>query len=145
MLKDDEEYISQVRDDYQLINHAKRHHWIDKGLIISTIFLFIPILFTPFVHTRVQTIGMLIAVFVFIMALMYFSYRKYLSFFKNITRDRQPLIVPKIYGMGVGVNPRHPIGRLIWILIVVFVIVIMGVVIYQMFTASDANIHYVMN
>lgn len=143
MLKDDTEYVKKVRNDYQLIDHMKKNSWLDKAVVISIILLFVPILFTPFIHTRMGVVSMMIAIFIFILPLMYFSYRKYLSFFKNIPRDNQPLMVPKVYGMGVGINPRHPIGRLIWIAILIFIIVSFGIAIYQALTVAD--IRYMIN
>ena len=47
------------------------------------------------------------------------SYVIYKSFFLEDKRpgNQQPLFIPKIYGMGIALNPNHPVGRFIWIVL----------------------------
>lgn len=46
-----------------------------------------------------------------LVVLSYFQY-------KHLTNGQKyPLFVPKLYGFGLGINPNHPIGKLLWIVI----------------------------
>jgi uncharacterized membrane protein len=39
--------------------------------------------------------------------------------------NSQPLFVPKMIGFGIGINPKNPIGLLIWVFIILFIFVIL--------------------
>ncbi len=45
------------------------------------------------------------------------SYILYKSFYKNESNVPQPLFIPKAYGLGLTINPNHPIGKIVWLLI----------------------------
>ncbi|GKQ42423.1 hypothetical protein RD055328_03460 [Companilactobacillus sp. RD055328] len=140
MLKDDQKYINQVRDDYQLIEHVRNHRWIDKGIIVSLILLLVPMILIPFISTKNELMAFIIFIMLMIVPLIYLSYRKYLSFFKGVPDKIQPLMVPKAFGMGIGINPRHPLGKFIWWLMIILVLVVFGLVLYQIITTPGNSI-----
>ncbi|KRK13290.1 hypothetical protein FD51_GL001494 [Lacticaseibacillus zeae DSM 20178 = KCTC 3804] len=55
---------------------------------------------------------------ILVLILSILSYRQYQP---NTTDKKRPLFVPKAFGVGLGINPNHPVGRLIWYLIFVVV------------------------
>lgn len=45
------------------------------------------------------------------------GYILYKSFYRTDNDGLQPLFIPKAYGPGLTINPNHPIGKIIWIII----------------------------
>lgn len=57
----------------------------------------------------------------------YIAYRNY--FYNNEkTAYSTAFFIPKMYGIGITINPNHPLGKIIWILLILF---IAGMAIYS--------------
>ncbi len=122
ILKGDVHYMKKVKKDYQLIQKEKNAKWLDRGLIGSFLVMLLPLACIPFIYTDRQEniLGVLILFLVF--PLLFFSYLKYKTFFAAIDQKEQPLFIPKMYGIGISINPNHPIGKLIWFILILLLV-----------------------
>lgn len=65
---------------------------------------------------------------ILVLILSILSYRQYQP---DTTPKNQALFLPKAFGIGFGINPNHPVGRLIWYLIFV---VVTALIVFMAFT-----------
>lgn len=122
MLKADDDYVQQVSDDYQLIKQIKQSHVVDWGLGLSLGTLLVILIvhaFFPAVLTESMSGLLTLSVAV---VLIGFSYFKTRQFYPIIPHAKQPLIIPKPIGVGLTINPNHPLGKVIWVLIILFLV-----------------------
>ena len=122
MLKQDTNYLNKVANDYQLINQQKKTHLLDYALLLTLSGLVIIILATIFFKSLVneQLTGLLVLVFTTILVIL--SYFKTVQFYSKQPGNKQPLLIPKVVGIGLTINPNHPIGKIIWLFMLIFVV-----------------------
>ncbi|USG01584.1 helix-turn-helix transcriptional regulator [Latilactobacillus sakei] len=115
-------YLNKVANDYQLINQQKKTHLLDYALLLTLSGLVIIILATIFFKSLVneQLTGLLVLVFTTILVIL--SYFKTVQFYSKQPGNKQPLLIPKVVGIGLTINPNHPIGKIIWLFILIFVV-----------------------
>lgn len=130
MLKGDERYIKQVKKDYQLINQKKDSRWLNRALGIVLALTLLPVAFTPFVQTDSQARWIGIIAMISALILIPLSYLKLKSFYHGDSKD---LFVPKSMGVGITINPNHPLGFLIWL---VLEVTLFGFFIYMLLTPA---------
>jgi transcriptional regulator with XRE-family HTH domain len=114
MLKGDERYMNQVKKDYQLINQKKDGKWLNRAMLILLGLTLLPVLFTPFATTAQESKFIGIWVMTFVLLLMPVSYLKLKSLYQGDVTD---LFVPKSTGLGITINPNHPLGFLLWLVL----------------------------
>ncbi|WP_436667164.1 helix-turn-helix domain-containing protein [Latilactobacillus sakei] len=122
MLKQDTNYLNKVANDYQLINRQKKSHLLDYSLLLSLSGLIILTLVTIFFKAQLNEPLMVLLVLIFTTSLVILSYFKTAQFYSNQPGNKQPLLIPKVVGIGLTINPNHPVGKIIWLAILVFVI-----------------------
>ncbi|EGO5055187.1 hypothetical protein [Enterococcus faecalis] len=109
------------------------------GATISFILLFVPILTISLLHTSdllAKWLG--IVGIIMVLPLLYFAWQILKIAYKD-QKDNPtpPLWVPKVYGIGLSINPYHRFGKLIFILLAVLIV---GIIISLLFTpASQIN------
>ncbi|MFV0557567.1 MAG: hypothetical protein ACK5MW_02870 [Enterococcus sp.] len=71
--------------------------------------------------------GLSIAIIILTFPLMASSYVIYKNAFQNQTdaKGRQPLFIPKVYGVGLSINPHHPLGKILWGVIVALMLFVL--------------------
>lgn len=89
------------------------------GATISFILLFVPILTISLLHTSdllAKWLG--IVGVIMVLPLLYFAWQILKIAYKD-QKDNPtpPLWVPKVYGIGLSINPYHRFGKLIFILL----------------------------
>lgn len=130
MLKGDEQYMKQVKKDYRLINKRKKDVWLDRLLIVGLTVGLSPLLWLPFVKSDEQSKWIGVFMMVCVTAMFPLSYLKLKSFYHG---DSKNLFVPKSSGVGLTINPNHPLGKLVWIILTL----IMVYMIIQMIITPD--------
>lgn len=122
MLKEDHQYVQKVTTDYQFINQSKKSQRLDQALIGCTIFLVIGlILITCFSHQLANSLSnsLILSITIILVGL---TYLKSKQFSPPVPGVKPPLFIPRTFGIGLSINPNHPIGKLIWWFIILFMI-----------------------
>ena len=94
------------------------------GATISFILLFVPILTISLLHTSDSLAKWLgIVGVIMVLPLLYFAWQILKIAYKD-QKDNPtpPLWVPKVYGIGLSINPYHRFGKLIFILLAVLIV-----------------------
>ncbi|KAF1296219.1 hypothetical protein BAU15_10560 [Enterococcus sp. JM4C] len=130
MLKGDPEYMKKVDEDYKLIKKKRTERiatYIATLSIIAILLLSILSIFfgDKFNENIMGSLGIAVCI-----PLALSSYIIYKSFYKSDHKGPQPLFIPKAYGIGISINPNHPVGKLIWILLGVALVALL---IYSLF------------
>ncbi|AUX10957.1 XRE family transcriptional regulator [Latilactobacillus sakei] len=122
MLKKDTQYLNKVANDYQLINRQKRGHLLDYVLLLTLSGLIMialgPIFFKA--QFNEQLTGFFVLIFTTVLVIL--SYFKTAQFYPKQPGTKQPFLIPKVVGIGLTINPNHPAGKIIWIVILLFVL-----------------------
>ncbi|MGX7023889.1 hypothetical protein [Vagococcus hydrophili] len=95
--------------------------------ILSTFLLIcLPALFIITFHPNL-IIAKSITAFIMVMAiiLVILSLKLVQLFYEDITDKNGPVIIPKVYGIGVTVNPFNIYGKIIWFFIILLLICIL--------------------
>lgn len=138
LIKGNVDIQDKIQDDYQELARHRNSRGLNIGLVIAFLCVIIPVIVIPFVHT-VETVKWL-GIFVSIAAipLIIISYFKTMLFYP-IVAGKQPLIIPKFSGLGLTFNPRHPLGKALWILIVIAIIIL---IIVEILTPAQLLVHH---
>ncbi|WP_291293174.1 helix-turn-helix transcriptional regulator [Enterococcus sp.] len=115
MLKGDPMYMKKVEEDYKLIKKKRSerisHYIVVTSLLLIALICLVIVFLNDYVNENILgTIVILICI-----PLMGASYVVYKSFYQ--ANGAQPLFIPKAYGIGLTINPNHPMGKVIWLLI----------------------------
>ena len=114
MLKGDSAYMKKVEKDYKIIKKERIASYITAISLLLIVLLSLSNIFLKkqLYENILATIVILISI-----PLVASSYILYKSFYKNESNVPQPLFIPKAYGLGLTINPNHPIGKIVWLLI----------------------------
>ena len=122
MLKSDSQYVQKVTTDYQLINQAKKQRHLDYALVAVILLLIATPLLANWLKTDFSDRLLTIIIIAITTVLVILSYYRSKSFFPNIPGTRPPLFVPRTFGVGLTINPNHPLGKLLWLTILLILI-----------------------
>lgn len=121
LLKGDERYMNEVKKDYALLAKSKKQKKVDHILICILLLLLALTVSSSFFDSpdtnSLFTFGLLLL----ITLLITFSFYKYRSFYDPNDSTEQGLFIPKYFGMGLTVNPNHPVGKYLWFVIIAIV------------------------
>ena len=115
--------MKKVKKDYELINTKKANKKYSILLIILTsLILLLSLLLIPLSQNNVTLLnGITIVIFLLCILLLYVtvSFNKLAyQHYKGIMDS--PLWVPKVFGYGLSINPYNKIGRILTIVLVIF-------------------------
>lgn len=125
MLKGDLKYMKKVEEDYKLIKKRKRERISSYIIAVSLILIVLLCLSNIFLKNRFNENFLATIVILICIPLVASSYILYKSFYKTDNNAPQPLFIPKAYGPGLTINPNHPIGKIIWIIIGISILVLL--------------------
>lgn len=123
IIKGDLQFMKKVKKDYELINTKKANQKYSILLIIVTsLILLLSLLLIPLSQNNVTLLnGITIVIFLLCILLLYVtvSFNKLAyQHYKGIMDS--PLWVPKVFGYGLSINPYNKIGRILTIVLVIF-------------------------
>lgn len=122
MLKGDADFMKKVENDYQMIESKRRKRWVTTGMVICIILMVILIIAALIIKDSKWNNWLAVAIAAVCLPLIVLTYFQYKSFFKKQPKGTpQPLFIPKMFGVGVSINPNHPIGKLIWVVLFLFI------------------------
>lgn len=123
IIKGDPQFMKKVKKDYELINTKKANKKYSILLIILTsLILLLSLLLIPLSQNNVTLLnGITIIIFLLCILLLHVtvSFNKLAyQHYKGIMDS--PLWVPKAFGYGLSINPYNKIGRILTIVLVIF-------------------------
>ncbi|MCP9332406.1 XRE family transcriptional regulator [Lentilactobacillus hilgardii] len=107
--------MKQDRNLDQKTNKSSKNPWLDGALLAILALIIILSITITNLHSAEQAkmIGILIMVLALILVPL--SYFRVKSFYHGDSKD---LFVPKSMGVGITINPNNPLGKVIWVVIV---------------------------
>ncbi|MDR2834541.1 MAG: hypothetical protein LBV67_12610 [Streptococcaceae bacterium] len=93
---------------------------------ISITIILITIIIRAIFQDSIPENTLILIILLAIIPLQISGYFLYKSFYPKKAGEPQSFFIPKFIGMGITINPNHPLGTAIWILIGLFVIVLLG-------------------
>lgn len=126
IMKDEETYMSKIKDDYDLINIKKANKKYTKIIMCLFALIIIPCILISFINPEKSKIIFIILLAVPLISailLMVVGYKFQKEAFKIYKNDKNaPLILPRTYGIGFSLNPYRSAGKWIYILLTIFLI-----------------------
>ena len=125
LLKEDE-VVKKIEKDYQKIANQKKLQRANKISIICLVWIILVAIIGPILiseNSWIQSKLFLLLIFVSCLVLLGSSYWIYKNYFLSDPRAEkgQPLFIPKMYGVGLSINPNHPLGKWLWVFITISV------------------------
>lgn len=109
--------MKKVEEDYKLIKKKKRERVSSYIIAVSLVLIVLLCLSNIFLREYFNENFLATIVILICIPLVASSYILYKSFYKSDNNRPQPLFIPKAYGPGLTINPNHPIGKFIWVII----------------------------
>ena len=125
LLKEDE-VVKKIEKDYQKIANQKKLQRANKISIICLVWIILVAIIGPILiseNSWIQSKLFLLLIFIPCLVLLGSSYWIYKNYFLSDPRaeKEQPLFIPKMYGVGLSINPNHPLGKWLWVFITISV------------------------
>lgn len=123
IIKGDAQFMKQVKKDYELINTKKANKKYSILLIILiSLILLLSLLLLPLSQNNITLLNS-ITVLIFLLCILLLhvtvSFNKLAyQHYKGISDS--PLWVPKAFGYGLSINPYNKIGRILTIVLLIF-------------------------
>lgn len=128
LLKGDVNYMKKVEKDYALIERERRAQKL--GRIVAGLTIAIMLTTVAGVALINQHIlsekWIVISILTLCIPLQVISYLLYKTHFNSDPNMPQPLWIPKVYGVGLSINPNSLIGKLVWFAIFIFLVGLWG-------------------
>lgn len=128
LLKDDKEYVKQVEKDYEIINRRNNRNVYNNITIILMILILVLAVSVVGLRNTMYERYIGITILILCLGLIYSSYKVALKYYNDNGITSAQLLVPKIYGIGLAINPNHKYGKLIYLGLGVFFV---GLLIYS--------------
>ncbi|BAL61368.1 helix-turn-helix transcriptional regulator [Melissococcus plutonius] len=125
VLKGDDDLMKKIKKDYEFIHKEKENKKYQLYLMVILLLMFIPILFIPLFGKHVMVVKY-IGIFVVLMSicLLYFSLKLVQTYYKDVADKNGPLFIPKAFGIGITINPFNFWGKVIWLSLIAFLVVL---------------------
>ena len=125
LLKEDE-VVKKIEKDYQKIANQIKLQRANKISIICLVWIILVAIIGPILiseNSWIQNKLFLLLIFIPCLVLLGSSYWIYKNYFLSDPRAEkgQPLFIPKLYGVGLSINPNHPLGKWLWVFITISV------------------------
>ena len=91
-------------------------------MLVIVALIIISAVISSFVHEEISEKIISILALLLTLALIPMSYIRTLSFYHD---DSSNLFVPKVSGLGMTINPNHPIGKAFWIILFVGLVILL--------------------
>ncbi|MHC9532902.1 hypothetical protein ACVPPR_05710 [Dellaglioa sp. L3N] len=109
--------MKEVDDNYKLIKRRKQERIASIVTAISFVLIALICFTGLFLKNRVNENFIALCVILICIPLTISNYILYKSFYPKAENVPQPLFIPKVYGLGITINPNHPVGKFLWILV----------------------------
>ncbi|AIM25442.1 helix-turn-helix domain-containing protein [Melissococcus plutonius] len=125
VLKGDDDLMKKIKKDYEFIHKEKENKKYQLYLMVILLLMFIPILFIPLFGKHVMVVKY-IGIFVVLMSicLLYFSLKLVQTYYKDVADKNGPLFIPKAFGIWITINPFNFWGKVIWLSLIAFLVVL---------------------
>lgn len=110
------------------------------GVVISCVLLLVPIpIAIIFRNNDVLAKWLGIFGMLMVLSLLYFAWQILKIAYKEQKDDpAPPFWVPKVYGFGISINPYHRFGKILYVLLAIFIVII----IVHMFLTPASQVNY---
>lgn len=134
LLKNDVRYMNQVKADYQKLHDVKQAS-LQRWTAAFFIFTILPVVFIPLTKTDWQT-GVLGAIVllssIILCVLAYFLLKNSVT-----AQNKHAIFIPKQYGFGITINPNSLVGKLLWLIIIIVLVITLGMTIFHLLELSN--------
>lgn len=118
LLKGDAAFMKKVEEDYKLIEKKKKQK-ISQYVVGGTQILIVLLAIMGFfLQGTLSDKWIVLAIVILCIPLVVSSYLIYYTSYNPEKESTNALFIPKAYGPGITINPKHPGGKLIWGIIV---------------------------
>lgn len=132
LLKGDPTYMKKVAEDYQMIQRTtKKKDYVRATLILMLLLVVGTVVGGFFFDETKYEKWLTFSILLLCLPFLFTSYQVYK--YSLPKESSSQLLIPKFYGIGLTINPYHPVGKLLWWVIGGF---ILGLGVYLFLTGG---------
>lgn len=124
--------MKEVEDNCTLIKRRKKERIASIVITISLILIALICFTGLFLKNSVNENFIALCVILICIPLTISNYILYKSLYTMEKNAPQPLFIPKAYGLGMTINPNHPVGKFLWILVGIAILVLLFYTIFNL-------------
>ncbi|WP_314576288.1 helix-turn-helix domain-containing protein [Enterococcus gilvus] len=131
LLKGDADFMKKMEDDSKSLKRQKKIKIANIILLFSLVLILTICILGSFLNNPLLNYWIpILALFLTITLLIasYIIYKGYFDVQKDISSSKS-LFIPKMYGVGLTINPNNPIGKFIWLLLIIVLLALIFLVI----------------
>lgn len=114
-----------IKEHLQKVHQSPKNkkYQFYTGIVLGLIILLAMLAVVGGSYHWSEDIAKIISVLLMVLTLLliYLAYQLTKSYYAGLFDENSPLFIPKVFGVGITINPYNKIGRLIWIGLGIFI------------------------